>query len=58
MLFPYQWDLSIMEYSNILGMVTQEANHNARVKASCDTITTSQDVGILQRLVSSTVTDF
>jgi hypothetical protein len=58
MLFPYQWDLSIMEYSNILGTVTRGANLNARVKASCDTITTSQDVGILQRLVGSSVTDF
>lgn len=58
MLFPYQWDLSIMEYSNILGMVTQEANLKARVKATCETVTTSQDAGILQRLVGSSVTDF
>jgi hypothetical protein len=46
------------EYSNILGMVTQEANLKARVKATCETITTSQDAGILQRLVGSSVTDF
>jgi hypothetical protein len=40
------------------GDTRQEANLKARVKASCDTITTSQDVGILKRLVGSSVIDF